>query len=126
LILPGNAPGRVLQAVRDGRLIAVASWELVEELADVLRRPKPRRYDLSEGDLQSVLVLLAPLLPSVEVGIEIRDPKDAPVVAAAVAGRADAIVTGDRDLLDDLELRNWLRERGIELSAAPEILDRLD
>jgi predicted nucleic acid-binding protein len=30
----------------------------------------------------------------------LRDPKDDYLVALAVAGRAEAIVTGDRDLLD--------------------------
>jgi putative PIN family toxin of toxin-antitoxin system len=104
----------------------VASWELAEELADVLRRPRLRRYGFSEDDVESVLVLLAPLLPSVEIEIEVRDPKDAPVVAAAVAGRADAIVTDDRDLLDEPDVRSWLRERGIELYTPAELTGRLD
>jgi predicted nucleic acid-binding protein len=59
--------------------------------------------------------LLAPLLPTVDVDVEIRDPGDAPVVAAAIEGRADAIVTGDRDLLDDASLVEWLTRHGIEV-----------
>jgi putative PIN family toxin of toxin-antitoxin system len=31
--------------------------------------------------------------------LKIRDPSDRPILAEAVAGRADALVTGDRDLL---------------------------
>jgi hypothetical protein len=50
---------------------------------------------------------------------------DVPVVAAAVAGRANAIVTGDRDLVDDAGLRGWLAERGVEVLAPVELVARL-
>ncbi len=71
------------------------------------------------------MILLSPFLPSVEVDLPLRDPDDAPVVGSAVAGRAAAIVTGDRDLLDDEELRAWLAERSIELLTVRELLERL-
>jgi len=80
-----------------------------------MHRPKLRRYRVTEEDVRDVLVLLAPLLPSVEVDVPVRDPGDAPVIAAALAGRADAIVTGDGDLLDDQDVRAWLEERGVEV-----------
>lgn len=32
--------------------------------------------------------------------IEVRDPDDAGILAEAIAGRADVLVTGDRDLLE--------------------------
>lgn len=35
-----------------------------------------------------------------EIEIPIRDPDDVPIVAFAVAVAADALITGDRDLLD--------------------------
>jgi predicted nucleic acid-binding protein len=59
------------------------------------------------------------------VNVEIRDPADAPFVEAAVAGRADAIVTGDADLLDDCELRRWLGERGVRLLSPRDLLDEI-
>lgn len=79
----------------------VTSWELAGEPVSGLRRPKPRRYGLTEQDVDDVLVLLSPLLPTVETGVVIRDPGDVPVVARALAGNADAIVTGDGDFLAD-------------------------
>lgn len=126
LIAPDGVPGRILQAIRDRRLEPVASWELAGEVAAVLRRPSlRRRYRISDEDVASVLELLRPFLPTVEVEVEIRDPKDAPVVASALAGSAEAIVTGDDDLLGDADLRAWLSERGIRLLSPRELLARI-
>lgn len=111
--------------MRRGDLEPVASWELARELTDVLRRPEIRRYGITEADVDDVLAVLGPLLPDVDIAVEIRDPDDAAVVAAAVAGAAAAIVTGDRDLLDDANLRLWLATRGIEVLTPAEALDRL-
>lgn len=91
----------------------------------MLRRPKLARYGLGEEDVREVLVLLAPLLPSVDVEVAIRDPDDAPVVASALAGGVEAIVTGDMHLLDDPELRDWLAERGIDVISPAELMRRL-
>jgi putative PIN family toxin of toxin-antitoxin system len=103
----------------------VISWELAAELHDVLRRPKIRRYSVGDEDVRDLLSLIAADLPVVEVDVELRDPDDVPVVSAAVAGRAEAIVTGDRDLLDDLELRGWLLERGVEVLTPAELVERI-
>lgn len=91
----------------------------------MLSRPKLQRYQLAAGDLIDLLQTLAWTLPTVDIDVDIRDPGDAPVVAAAVAGRADAIVTGDADLLDDAELREWLTARGVRLLSPSELLDGL-
>ena len=50
---------------------------------------------------------------------------DAPVVAAALAGAADAIVTGDSDLLADEALCRWLAERDVEVLTPVVLLERL-
>ncbi len=125
LALPASLAGAVLRAVRDERLTAVASWELADEIAEVLRKPKSTRLGIREEQVIEALILLSPFLPDVDVDISLRDPDDAPVVNAAGAGNADAIVTGDRDLLEDRELRSWLRERGIEMLTPAELFDAL-
>lgn len=83
------------------------------------------RYLLAATDARDLLRTLARTLPTVDVEVEVRDPKDAPVIAAAVAGRADVIVTGDRDLLGDAGLRAWLTDPGIEALTPAELVDRL-
>lgn len=123
--MPAGAPGRILDAVRQGPITALASWELAEEIVEVLRRPRLRRYRISERDIADLLTVLGPLLPAVEVTVAPRDRTDIPVIATVLAGRADAIVTGDRGLLGDDRLRALLSERAIAVYAPAELLDRL-
>jgi uncharacterized protein len=125
LILPESGSGEILAAVRARRVDPVLSWELAEELVDVVGRAKLRRYDIAEEDVRDLLALLAPDLPTVDVNVDLRDTADAPVVAAAIAGNAEAIVTGDKDLLDDVALRTWLAARQIEVLRPAELLERL-
>ncbi|MGD0893611.1 MAG: putative toxin-antitoxin system toxin component, PIN family [Terracidiphilus sp.] len=94
--IPGQAVTKALD--QDLTLISILLWE---ELRSVLHRPKFARYikpDLLEPFLASVLLAAEP----VEIKTRIRacrDPKDDMFLELAVDGRADAIVTGDRDLL---------------------------
>lgn len=115
LIVPDSPPGQVLRALRDRRFELVASWHVAQELADVLRRPRLRRYEIEQQDIEDVFRLLAPALPRADVDVPIRDPDDAPVVAAALAGDADIIVTGDEHFLADAKLQAWLDERGVRV-----------
>jgi len=108
------------------RIEVVGSWDLAGELAAVLPRPKLRRYENSAEDIRELLVLVGRDLPDVDVDVELRDPHDAHVVAAAIAGRAETIVTGDRDLLEDETLQDWLAERDVELLAPLELLKQLE
>lgn len=52
-----------------------------------------------------------------------RDPQDHPVLATALDGRANAIVTGDDDLRADDELRNAMAEQGVQLWGVQALLD---
>jgi putative PIN family toxin of toxin-antitoxin system len=101
LLVPASVSGRALRrAVVSGQL--VVSEATIEELATVLGRPKFDPY-LSIADRQEFIRLLgriAEMVPVVRVVRACRDPRDDKVLEAAVNGRADLIITGDRDLLE--------------------------
>lgn len=82
--------------------VLVAAFATRGLCSDVLR------YVLAQHQLMTGEVVLRELRREQEVvgrpakpaDVNLRDPDDAWVVASAVAGHADVLVTGDRDLLD--------------------------
>ena len=104
----------------------VTSWALASEISEVLRRARLRRYGIDERDVQDMLFLLAPFLPSVEMTVPLRDPDDVAAVTTAILGKAQAIVTGERDLLDDQTLTQWLAERKVDVLTPAALMDRLN
>jgi uncharacterized protein len=80
----------------------VATMETLRELIEKLHSPKFDRY-LPRERRDALLERVASLVEIIDVLQTIRasrDPEDDKFLEAAVNGRADVIVTGDRDLLD--------------------------
>jgi uncharacterized protein len=100
LILPHSvAAEAVRKAERQARILI--SEATMNELADVLSRRKFDRYvslENRKGFLQR-LGRIAELVPIIQRVRECRDPKDDKFLEVALNGRADAIITGDMDLL---------------------------
>ena len=100
LLLPGSVPGQAFdRAIHTGEILI--SEAMLNELADVLSRPKFNRY-VSIKDREEFLRLLSRVANIVPITYTIqacRDPKDDAVLEVAVNGEAHRIVTGDRDLL---------------------------
>jgi putative PIN family toxin of toxin-antitoxin system len=79
----------------------VATTETLRELITTLLLPKFDRY-VSHEPREALLQRLASLVEIIEVVQHVRasrDPKDDKFLEAAVNGRANVLVTGDRDLL---------------------------
>jgi putative PIN family toxin of toxin-antitoxin system len=95
-----STPARALErAVETGQLLA--STATLRELIETLRSKKFDPY-VSLDRRDALLLGLAPLIEIVEV-VQVtdicRDPTDNTFLDVAVNGRADVLVTGDRDLL---------------------------
>ena len=99
LLLPASVSARaVRKAVDVGQ--PVVPEATMAELAAVAGRAKFDPY-LSIADRQEFIRLLgrtAVMVPIVRVVRACRDPRDDKFLEAAVNGRADLIITGDRDL----------------------------
>ena len=103
VIRPQGGAGVVLQRLRQRDFIALISRTTLSELAAVLHRPRLRaKYHLTDRRIRAVLrviVLRSELLhPQRKIRV-CRDPKDDQFLEIALAGKADAIVSGDADLL---------------------------
>lgn len=104
LLLPGSTPGRIVTAWRDGQFGLVLSEPLLAEIGKVLFYPKIRkRLGWDDKTIANYLLLLR--FEAEVIGIDAitasvpRDAGDDMVLATLLAGKADALVTGDQDLL---------------------------
>ncbi len=116
-----NASG-LIEAYDQGRFELAASPELIAEFREVLTRPifasKPGVTELALR-IAKRLESLADIVEPSERRADCRDPKDNFVLEVALAARVDAIVTGDKDLLD---LHPF---EGIEVLSLVEFLERV-
>lgn len=111
--LRGSVPRHLLELAHSEEVSLFSRAPLLDELARVLTEPKfSPRVANSGSDIDDLvlgyaewvtLVMLALLVESV-----FRDIDDGQVIATAVAARADAIVSGDADLLFLEDYRNIL------------------
>ncbi len=112
-ITPAGAAGTILQEWRAGTFTLMTCEELLGEYEDVLLRPKIlRTYQgiTRETVTASASALRAfsdvVTLPHPVPAVIPEDPDDDVLLACAVVGRADYVVTGDRRHL--LPLREYL------------------
>ena len=102
-ITPAGVARSVVEAGIGGRFDYVASPALLAELADVLARPKIGRLvprDATERFLADVRGRARLEPDPTQPSPVSRDPDDNYLVALAISVSADALVTGDADLLD--------------------------
>ncbi len=79
----------------------IFSNESLEEFIDVVKRPKFKKF-FSEKDIEKLLDMFDQYADLIKVKSKIdicRDPKDNFLLNLAVDGKADYLVTGDKDLL---------------------------
>ena len=103
VIRPKGTVGPIATRLREGAFVLIISPPLFEELVEKLNLPRIRgKYSI---DAEAIETFVAELAASGEMvaptrRIEVcRDADDNAVLEAAVAGRANYIVTGDEDLL---------------------------
>lgn len=84
------------------KCILVFSQELLEEFLAVAKRPKFRRF-FSPSDIEDILETIEEYADFVNVTTTVevcRDPKDNFLLSLSVDGKADYLLTVDKDLLD--------------------------
>ena len=102
LVFRGGAAGQVRQAWQRGLVLPLASTATVQELVRVLAYPK---FRLSPAEQDELLADYLPYAETVRIPEpppmvpECRDLLDLPFMHLAVTGKAQVLVSGDRDLL---------------------------
>ena len=103
-IRPEGPPGQTIErVVRDGAFEVVLTEPIVEEVLRSLAYHKVQKAARSKTDpelwFEDIVVLSQLVAGDVEVASVCSDPDDDKYGAAAIAGRAALVVTGDPHLL---------------------------
>lgn len=93
-----SAGARILEACTRGELTAVVSPPLRREYERIIADSVKIRGH--EEAVRAFLARAEEVVPQETPSVVPDDPEDDKVVAAAVAGKADAIITSDRHLLE--------------------------
>lgn len=127
VLLGGPVSLPVLQALYENKFSLIVSEALITELKIVTQRPRLRRGIGAEDiqDLLEQLELRGEFVTLTTIPPRCRDPKDHPVLATAIDGQADTIITGDDDLRADDELRRAMADYGVELWGVQTLVDIL-
>jgi putative PIN family toxin of toxin-antitoxin system len=104
LMAPEGTPGRILATWFEARFDVAMSIEQLAEIGRTLSYPKIfRKLKWDEHRIEQFirqLYIRTEVVDLHSTSVEIpRDPKDTPILATLIASKADALVTGDRDLL---------------------------
>ena len=78
------------------------STELITEIQETIKKPRLKKY-FGTNALEEMLSTLEPFIDLIQVESNVtvcRDPKDNFLLALAKDGKADYLLTGDKDLLD--------------------------
>jgi len=115
---PVGFPARVLAAAKRERFTMVTSAPLLEELREVLSRPRlMRARKTTPADADTFVQSIADVANQVPVSGALqlcRDPDDDILLETAIVGSAKYIVSRDEDITRDQELEEQLKKQGIK------------
>jgi putative PIN family toxin of toxin-antitoxin system len=102
LLNPSGFPARLRKFFEEGTLHVIISEPILEEIAEVLDRPRIKdKYGISETDIKELLTLIEERSEHVLLSGNIticRDSDDNFVIETAIRGQAAFLITRDDDI----------------------------
>jgi uncharacterized protein len=99
--LIGKSLSSLSDAINSDKVCVLFSDDLFNELLEVLKRPKFKKY-FSDNAIEALVSVLYEKVELIKINQnfnDCRDPKDNFLLDLSVSGYADYLVTGDVDLL---------------------------
>jgi putative PIN family toxin of toxin-antitoxin system len=131
ILTPGHPPAKILELALTGNLRLIISAGIIREIGRVLQYPKVekalKKHRITSQEVEDVILkllkvtLITPGARFVE-GVS-NDPADDMVIACALKGQADFIISGDHHLTD---LENYQGIKIVDPATFLAIITRLD
>ena len=112
-VIPGSLAEKAILKIIEGNDILLLSKEMLDELLHVLSS----KFGRDREEISRLAVILSEMAewvrPTLRIGV-LNDEPDNRVLECAVFGKADVLVTGDKEIL---ELRKYGKTKIISLKA---------
>jgi len=129
---PSQLRGRakpIAEALRSGRVTLLTSEPVFAEMAEVTERPRLVRTGEARLLARSLVAMTRERAEFVTIAGNLqlcRDPNDDMVIETALRGAADVLVTEDKDLLEDPNVRAALALGGVRVLRVAQFLGEID
>ena len=126
LINPFGYPAKLRKHFENGDFAAVISEPILDEIVDVLSRPKIKdKYEITPEDIRELLTLIEERAEYVLISGDInicRDKDDNLIIETAIKGETSYLVTRDDDIKLDKKVSLFLSQHGISVLTVAKFL----
>ena len=126
LLNPHGYPAKLRKAFEEGLIEVIISEPILEEIADVLNRPRIKdKYGITEADIRELLILVEERSEHVLISGDVnicRDRDDNLIIETAIKGNAKYLVSRDDDVEMDTKITEFLSGSGISVLSVAKFL----
>jgi len=126
---PAGFPARLIRVGKADKFLVVSSLPLLDELQEVLLRPRLMKIrQVTAQEVDAFVASAAAVVRLVPVSGDLRlcrDPDDDIVLETALRGGAAYLISRDEDVTRDLDLTEELQKRGIQTTTVQRFIDLL-
>jgi uncharacterized protein len=130
ILNPHGFSSKLREGFKEGLFETVISEPTLEELAEVLSRPRIKgKNGIMERQIKEILLLLEERSEHVILNRNInvcRDKDDNLILKTAIKGRIDFIVTRDDDIKFDRKVSDFLTKYGILIDSVAKFLSLIN
>jgi len=130
LLNPHGYPAQLRKAFEAGSFLPVVSAPMLEEMIDVLNRPRIKdKYDLTSEEIEELVILIEERSEHVLLEGKIalcRDKDDDMILETALNGKAKYLVTRDNDIKFDKQVSSFLKQYDISVKTVAQFMDALN
>lgn len=130
ILNPIGYPARLRKSFEEGDFLVIISEPMIDELVDVLYRPRIKnKYGITEADIRELIVLIEERTECVLLSEDInicRDKDDNYIIETAIKGKAEYLVTRDDDIKFDKKISKFLSNYSISVVSTRKFLEIIE